>query len=89
MHVAEHIGTIIKDEVERKRLSENRESRHFEGTLKMHISDVLTSIEIDIDLFETLQCSYPCSQQNAKILFQHVHTQKWIKICVITCLRGE
>ena len=32
---------------------------------------------------------YPCSQQNAKMLFQHVHTQKWIKICVITCLRGE
>ena len=32
---------------------------------------------------------YPCSQQNAKMLFQHVHTQKWIKVCVITCLRGE
>ena len=40
-------------------LSETKDSRYLEETLKMHISDVLTNTETDIDLFETLLCSYP------------------------------
>ncbi|CAF0795877.1 unnamed protein product [Rotaria sordida] len=59
LNVAEHIGTIIKDEVEKKMLSETRDSRYLEETLKMHLSDVLTNMETDSDLFETVLCSYP------------------------------
>ena len=59
LNVAEHIGTIIKDEVEKKMLSEPGLSRYLEETLKMHISDVLKNMETDTDLFETLLCSYP------------------------------
>lgn len=59
LNAAEHIGSIIKDEVEKKMLSETRDSRYLAETLKMHISDVLTNMETDIDLFETLLCSYP------------------------------
>ena len=58
LNVAEHIGTIIKDEVEKKMLSEPPHSRYLEETLKMHISDVLKNMETDTDLFETLLCSY-------------------------------
>ncbi len=59
LNVAEHIGTIIKDEVEKKMLSETGHSRYLEEILKMHISDVLTNMKTDTDLFETLLCSYP------------------------------
>ena len=59
LNVAEHIGSIIKDEVETKMLSETRDSRYLEETLKMHLSDVLTDMETNTDLFETLLCSYP------------------------------
>jgi hypothetical protein len=58
-NAAEHIGTIIKDEVEKRMLSETKHSRYLEETLKMHISDVLTNMETNTDLFETLLCSYP------------------------------
>ncbi len=40
-------------------LSETKHSRYPEETLKMHISDVLTNMKTDTDLFETLLCSYP------------------------------
>jgi hypothetical protein len=40
-------------------LSETKHSRYLEETLRMHISDVLTKMETDTDLFETLLCSYP------------------------------
>jgi hypothetical protein len=59
LSVAEHIGTIIKDEVEKKMLSESRHSRYLEETLRMHISDVFKNMKTDTDLFETLLCSYP------------------------------
>ncbi|CAF2418175.1 unnamed protein product [Rotaria sp. Silwood2] len=59
LNVPEHIGTIIKDEVEKKMLSEPRHSRYVEETLKIHILDVLKNMETDTDLFETLLCSYP------------------------------
>jgi len=40
-------------------LSEPSHNRYFENTLKLHISDVLTNMETDTQLFETLLCSYP------------------------------
>ncbi len=57
--VAEQIGRIIKEEVEKKMLSESGHSRYLEETLKMHISDVLKNMKTNTDLFETLLCSYP------------------------------
>ncbi|CAF2058602.1 unnamed protein product [Rotaria magnacalcarata] len=59
LNVAECIGSIIKDEVETKMLSETEYNRYHEDTLKMHIENVLTSMEEDTELFETLLCSYP------------------------------
>ncbi|CAF3029224.1 unnamed protein product [Rotaria sp. Silwood2] len=59
LNVAEHIGTIIKDEVEKKMLLETEHNRYLENTLKLHLSDVLTNMETDTELFETLLCSYP------------------------------
>ncbi|CAF1074391.1 unnamed protein product [Adineta ricciae] len=59
LNVAEHVGSIIKDEVETKMLSETRDSRYLEETLKMHLSHVLADMETNTDLFETLLCSYP------------------------------
>jgi hypothetical protein len=58
LNVAEHIGTIIKDEVERKILLETLENRYKHETLKNHLVDVLTNMESNVELFETLLCSY-------------------------------
>jgi hypothetical protein len=41
----------LKDEVEKKMLSESRHSLYVEETLNMHISDVLKNMETDTDLF--------------------------------------
>jgi len=59
LNVAEHVGTIIKDEVERKILSETVENHYKQETLKKHLIDVLTHMESNVELFETLLCSYP------------------------------
>lgn len=66
LNAADQIGTIIKDEVERRMLSETKHSRYLEETLKMHISDVLTDMETNTDLFETLLCSYPSQLRAVK-----------------------
>ena len=58
LNVAEHIGSIIKDEVEKKMLSETGYNRYLEDTLKMNITNVLASMEKDTELFETLLCAY-------------------------------
>ncbi len=39
-------------------LSETDPYRYLEETLQMHISYILTNMETDTDLFETLLCSY-------------------------------
>ena len=39
--------------------SESGYDRYLEETLKMHIANVLASMEEDTELFETLLCSYP------------------------------
>jgi len=59
LNVAEHIGTIIKDEVEKRMLSETGSDRYSEETLKNHIMDVLQNMENDTELFESHLCSYP------------------------------
>ena len=68
LNAAEDGGSIIKDEVEKKMLSEAGSDRFLEATLKNHIENVLTSMEEDTELFETLLCSYPsrfCAVKNA------------------------
>ncbi|CAF1312927.1 unnamed protein product [Rotaria sordida] len=59
LNVAKRIGSINKDEVEKKMLSETGHNRYLEDILKMHITNVLTHMETDTDLFETLLRSYP------------------------------
>ncbi|CAF3724849.1 unnamed protein product [Rotaria socialis] len=59
LNVAERIGSIFKDEVEKQMLSETWYNRYHVDTLKMHIENVLTSMKEDTELFETLLCSYP------------------------------
>lgn len=51
---AEQIGTIIKDEVEKKILSKINYSRYLEEILQIRISDVSIDMETNTDLFETL-----------------------------------
>jgi hypothetical protein len=63
LNVAEHVGTIIKDEVQRKILSETVENRYKQETLNKHLIDVLTNMESNVELFETLLCSYPSRLQ--------------------------
>jgi len=66
LNVAEHIGTIIKDEVERKILSETVENRYKHEILQKHVTDALTDMESNVELFETLLCSYPSRLQAVK-----------------------
>jgi hypothetical protein len=58
LNVVQHIGILIKDEVGQKMLSETGDPHYLEETLKIHISDVLTKMENDTDLFEARLCSY-------------------------------
>ena len=77
LNAAEHIGSLIKDEVEKKMSSENGYDRYLEETLKMNIVNVLESMEEDTELFETLLCSYPfrfCAVKNANSR----HTDYWL-----------
>ena len=59
LNAAEHIGSIIKDEVEKKMSLETGYNRYHEDTLQMHIANVLAGMEEDTELFENLLCSYP------------------------------
>ncbi|CAF4562376.1 unnamed protein product [Rotaria sp. Silwood2] len=59
LNVAEHIRTVIQNEVEQKVLSETEHDRYKEEKLKKYLSYVLTNMESNIELFETLLCSYP------------------------------
>ena len=58
LNVAEHIGTKIKDEIERKLLLETDENRYKQEILEKHLIDVLTNMESNVELFENLLCSY-------------------------------
>jgi hypothetical protein len=63
LNVAEHIGTKIKDEVERKLLLETVENRYKQEILEKHLIDVLNDMESNVELFENLLCSYPSRLQ--------------------------
>jgi len=49
----------MKNEVEQEMLSETEHNRYEEETLKNHLSYVLTKMESNTELFETILCSYP------------------------------
>ena len=71
-----NIGTIIKMKL-KKMLSETEHKGYHKETLKKHISDLLTNMETNIELSETLLCSYPPhlrSVENAN----GSHTDYWL-----------
>lgn len=57
---AEHIGAIIKDEVEAKILKQRGPGRYSVETLKENLMIVLESLENRTELLKNLLCSYPC-----------------------------
>jgi transposase len=59
LNPAEHIGAIIKDEVEAKMIQEHGPGRYSVETLKKNLIEVLESLEDKTELFENLLCSYP------------------------------
>ena len=59
LNPAEHIGAIIKDEVEARMLEERGKGRYSYETLKINLISVLEGLEDRTDLFENLLCSYP------------------------------
>ena len=64
LNPAEHIGAIIKDEVEALMLQEQGQNRYSVETLRRNLENVLRSLENRTELFEDLLCSYP-SRLNA------------------------
>jgi hypothetical protein len=58
LNPAEHIGSIIKDEVGAKMLREDQQNRYSYNTLLNNLREVLISIENDTELFESLLLSY-------------------------------
>ncbi|CAF0718778.1 unnamed protein product [Adineta ricciae] len=79
LNAAEHIGSIIKDEVEKKMSLETGYNRYHEGILQMHIANVLTGMEEDTELFENLLCSYPSQVRAEKKTLTAVI---WIINCI-------
>jgi hypothetical protein len=73
MNAAWHIGSIIKDEVEKKMLSETGRERFSQETLKGHIKEVLREFETNTELFVNFLCSYP-SRISAVIAANCGHT---------------
>ena len=61
----------------KKKLSEDKNCRYLEKPLKMHLSDALTNMETDADLFEALLCSYP-SRLRAVKNANGRHTDYWL-----------
>jgi len=59
LNAAEHLGAIIKDEVEAKMIQEEGLNRYSIETLKKNLIAVLKSLENRTELFENLLCSYP------------------------------
>ncbi|CAF1681026.1 unnamed protein product, partial [Adineta ricciae] len=55
LNVAEHIGSVIRDEVETKMLSETRDSRYLEETLKMYLSHVWQTWKLTL-IYSELFC---------------------------------
>jgi hypothetical protein len=47
-------------------LSETDHNRYLEDMRRMHVCNVLTNMETDIELFETLRSSYPSQLRSVK-----------------------
>ena len=56
---AEHLGAIVKDEVEVLTLEERGKGRYSVETLKKNVEIVLRNVQNRTHLFEDLLCSYP------------------------------
>lgn len=73
LNPAEHIGSIIKDEVEARMLEERGLGRYSVETLNKNLEIVLKDLENRTELFEDLLCSYP-SRLEAVRAAQGQHT---------------
>jgi hypothetical protein len=58
LNPAEHIGSIIKDEVESRMMRETRPDRYSYEVLVNNVREVLISLENNTELFENLFLSY-------------------------------
>jgi hypothetical protein len=58
LNAAEHIGSIIRDEIEVKMFAETGPQRFSLDTLTYHVKDFLISLENRVDLFQDLLCCY-------------------------------
>ncbi len=67
LNPAEHIGSIIKDEVETRMLRENQQNRYSYNVLLNILREVLVSIENNSELFVNLLLSYPDSLIDLKL----------------------
>jgi hypothetical protein len=67
LNPAEHICSIIKDEVETRMLRENQQNRYSYNVLLNILREVLVSIENNSELFVNLLLSYPDSLIDLKL----------------------
>ena len=63
LNVCENLGSIMKDEVEKRMLLEPRETRFSRHKMEEHIEAVLREMEFSTELFEALLSSYPARLQ--------------------------
>jgi hypothetical protein len=74
LNPAEHVGAIIKDEVEAKMVREQGRGRYSVETLERNLIEVLESLENRTELFENLLCSYPARLKAVRdARGQHTH----------------
>ena len=63
LNACENIGSILKDEVEKRMLSEPLATRYSRTKMEEHISAVFQGMEFNMGLFESLSSSYPAQLQ--------------------------
>ena len=59
LNPTENLGEIVKDRVEKFMHAESGPGRYSEETLMKNLNTILTELEYDTDLFESLLCSMP------------------------------
>lgn len=63
LNVCENVGSILKDKVEKRMMSEPLATRFSRTRMEEHIDAVLREMEFDTELFESLLSSYPARLQ--------------------------
>ena len=63
LNVCENIGSILKDNVENRMLSEPLATQFSRTRMEEHIDAVLREMEFNTELFESLLSSYPTRAQ--------------------------